>query len=79
MLMYEFFRLLSQRQCRGLRDQLGIAGVVYAVKTNFQLKALISHIKNSLEHATKAVIAENNRHFKEANQQWDIFFNHNFL
>jgi len=79
MMMYEFFKLMSDRGCRGLRDPLGIAGVVYAVKTDAQGNVLISHIENSLEHATRAVVAETNRHFKEANRQWNIVFNHNFV
>ena len=78
-MMYEFFKLMSDRECRGLRDPLGIAGVVYAVKTESQCNALVSHISNSLEHSAKAVIAERNRNFKEANRQWNIVFNHNFF
>ena len=79
MIMYEFFKLMSDRGCRGLYDPVGIAGVVYAVKTKPQGSTLVSHVENSLDHAIKAVNAEHNKQFKEANRQWDIVFNHNFL
>ncbi len=78
-IMYEFFKLMSERQCRGLRDPLVIAGVVYAVQTEAQGNALLSSVKNSLEHSRKALIAENNKDFKEANYQWNIVFNYNYL
>ncbi|MCZ0867146.1 hypothetical protein O0V09_18265 [Dasania sp. GY-19] len=79
MVMYEFFKLMYDRKCRGLNDPVGIAGVVGAVKTQSQINTLYSHIENSLDHAIKAVNAEHNKQFKEANRQWDIIFNHNFL
>lgn len=77
-MMYEFFKLMSERKCQGLRDPLGIAGVVYAVQTEAQGRELVSSVKNSLEYAVKAVIAENNKDFGEANHQWNIVFNHCF-
>ncbi len=79
MMMYEFFKLMYDRECRGLHDPVGVAGVVYAVKTKPQASTLVSHVENSLNHAIKAVNAEHNKQFKEANRQWDIVFNHNFL
>ena len=79
MIMYEFFKLMYDRECRGLRDPVGIAGVVYAVKTKPQLSTLVAHVENSLDHASKAVNAEHNKKLKEANRQWDMVFNHNFL
>ena len=79
MMMYEFFNYMSDRECRGLRDPLGIAGNVYAVKTEAQGKTLVAQIENSLVHSAKAIIAENNRNFAEANRQWNIVFNHGFL
>jgi len=79
MMMHEFFKLMYDRKCRGLNDPVGLAGVVDAVKTQPQINALYSHIENSLDHAVKAVNAEHNKQFREANRQWNIVFNHNFL
>lgn len=79
MIMYEFLKLMSDRGCRGLRDPLGIAGIVYAVKTDAQGNKLVSYVENSLNHAAKAVVAENGKQFKEANRQWNMVFNHNFV
>jgi hypothetical protein len=79
MIMYEFFKLMYDRKCRGLRDPLSIAGIVNPVKTQPQIDVLCSHIESSLEHAAKAILAENNKQYKEANKQWNIVFNHNFV
>ncbi len=78
-IMYEFFKLMSERQCRGLRDPLGIAGVVYAVQTETQGDTLLTSVENSLDHSRKALIAENSKDFQEANSQWNIVFNYNYL
>lgn len=78
-IMYEFFKLMSDRECRGLRDPLGIAGVVYAVQTQNQFQTLASSVENSLNHSRSALIAENNRNFVEANRQWNIVFNQGFI
>lgn len=77
-IMYEYFKLMSERECRGLRDPLGIAGVVYSVRTETQGNTLLSSVENSLEHSRKALIAESNKDFQEANFQWNIVFNYNF-
>ena len=77
--VYEFFKLMSDRKCRGLRDPAGLTGVVYAVDTNPQLKKLIASVENSLEHSTKAIIAERNNDFSEAYRQWNLVFNYQFL
>lgn len=78
-LMYEFFKLMSDRECRGLRDPIGIARVVYPVQTTNQANMLVTAIDNSLAHARSAVIAENKKDYLEANRQWNIVFNHGFI
>tara|TARA_R100000656_G_scaffold4035_1_gene5825 strand:- start:373 stop:1263 length:891 start_codon:yes stop_codon:yes gene_type:complete len=78
-IVYDFFKLMSERQCRGLEDPVNIAGIVYAVKTEAQGNKLRAIIENSLEHATKALIAEKDSRFSEANRQWNIVFNQSFL
>jgi hypothetical protein len=78
-IMYEFLKLMYDRKCRGFRDPLGIAGVINAAKTQSQVNTLYSQIESSLDHAVKAIIAENNKQFKDANRQWNIVFNHDFV
>ena len=78
-MLYEFFKLMYDRKCRGLRDPVGIAGNVYAVQTTAKGNKLLSAIDNSLDHAGKAIIAEHHKNFIEANRQWNIVFNNNFL
>lgn len=77
-MMHEFFKLMSERKYQGLRDPLGIVGVVNAVQTEAQGRELVSSVNYSLEHAVKAIIGENNKDFEEANHQWNIVFNHCF-
>lgn len=78
-IMYEFFKLMFDRQCRGLRDPMGVAGIVTAVKTEAQLETLSSLIESSYLHATKALTAEYNKQYQEANRQWNIVFNNQFV
>jgi len=78
-IMYEFFKLMHERECRGLRDPLGISGVIYAVQTNNQSKVLVSAIDKSLGHAQAAILAEIDKKNIEANRQWDMAFNHGFI
>src|SRR5690606_32670106 len=78
-IMCDFFELMYKRKCRGLQDPMGVAGVVYAVKTEAQGETLLSQIDNSYGHALKAIIAESERKFSEANRQWNIVFNGQFV
>lgn len=78
-IMYDFFKLMSERKCGGLKDPVNIAGTVYAVKTESQGNKLCAIIEGSLEHSYKALIAEKNNRFNEANRQWNIVFNQSFL
>lgn len=79
LIMHDFFKLMSDRQCRGLHDPVAIAGTVFAVKTEAQGNKLCAIIESSLEHSAKALIAEKNNQFGEANRQWNIVFNQSFL
>jgi hypothetical protein len=73
--LYDVFQLLAERECRGLRDPLGISGIIYASKTDMQLERVISAVNYALEHAEKAIQAESWKDFDEANEQWSIVFN----
>ncbi len=78
-IMCDFFELMYKRRCRGLQDPMGVAGVVYAVKTETQGETLLLQIENSYGHALKAIIAEEKKQFKEANRQWSGVFNGKFI
>lgn len=76
--MHGAFQLLRRRECRGLRDPLGIAGVLYAVKTSAQHEQLVAAIDYAADHSQRAIVAEHNRQWDEALRQWDIVFNGTF-
>ena len=78
-ILYSFFDFMRQRDCAGFKDPVNIAGNIYAAQTTAQLKAVRSAINASFEHSVKAVIAERNRDFLEANRQWNMVFNGSFL
>jgi hypothetical protein len=76
--LYSAFRLLSSRECRPLRDPVGIAGFIPAARTKVQLAALIGAVDHALSHAQAALAAESVSDHPEANRQWDIVFNGTF-
>ncbi len=73
--LYQAFKLLSDRGCRGLQDPCGIAGTIHAVETETQLSILSDAIGYALAHSSAAVAAEAVKNNAEANRQWDIVFN----
>lgn len=75
----ESFGLLRRRECCGLRDPVGVAGVLYAVSTEAQYDKLRSAVDYAADHANRAVYAESRKDWLEALRQWDIAFNGTFL
>lgn len=73
--LHDAFKLLAERECRGLRDPLGMSGVIYATKTDAQREEINNDVNYAFEHAKKALYAESWRDFEEANKQWNIVFN----
>ena len=76
--LYEAFKLLADRECRGLHDPLGIAGTVYAAQTDSQWEIINNAVQYALVHSRDAVISEASKDFSEANRQWSIVFNGNY-
>lgn len=76
--LYEAFKLLSDRECRGLRDPIGVAGVVYAASTDAQWEKINNAVGYALDHSRAALAATAVKDFPEANRQWDLVFNGNF-
>lgn len=73
--LYEAFSLLQQRECRGLQDPVGVAGVLYACQTDSQWGKLMSAVNYAQAHAASAINAEAKGNHAEACRQWGIVFN----
>lgn len=73
--LYEAFKHLSDRECRGWRDPLGISGVVFAANTEVKAAAAVNAVEYAFDHAKAALAAEVVKDFEEANRQWSIVFN----
>ncbi len=76
--LYDAFKLFADRECRGLRDPLGISGVIYSAKTNAQWEDINSSIVSALSHAKSAMVADAAQDYQEANRQWSIVFNYQY-
>jgi hypothetical protein len=76
--LYSAFRELSSRECRPLRDPVGIAGLIPATRTKAQLDILIAAVDHALRHSQAALAAESVSDHPEANRQWNIVFNGTF-
>ena len=74
-LLYQAFGLFSNRECRGLRDPLGLSGIIYGAKTQAQADEIVRAVEHAFDHSKAAVAAEAVRDFEEANRQWNIVFN----
>lgn len=73
--LYEAFKLLKERECRGFRDPLGISGVIYAAHTDTQLEKVSQSVDYAFKHASSAMQAEAWKDYDEAKRQWNIVFN----
>lgn len=73
--LFSAFKVLADRECRGLRDPLGIAGVLQAAATDRQREEVNKAVEFALLHAANALVAERKKDFPEANRQWNIVFN----
>jgi predicted nucleotidyltransferase len=76
--LYEAFKLLSDRECRGFQDPLGVAGTILAAQSEAQIDAANRAVAYALSHAQAALAAEFVKNFEEANRQWNIVFNDAF-
>jgi predicted nucleotidyltransferase len=76
--VYDSLKLLADRECRGLRDPIGIAGVIYAAKTNAQWEEVNASVISALTHARSAMVAEAAQDYQEANRQWSMVFNYEY-
>lgn len=77
--LFDAFKLLRSRECRGLQDPTRLAGVLYAVQTEAQSERLINAVDHAFIHASSALIAEGDKDFGEAIRQWNIVFNGTFI
>jgi len=73
----DIFQILAARECRAMRDPLGLAGNISCVKTESKREAALASVKYSRDHAKSAYQA-GFLSVVEARRQWDIVFNGNF-
>ncbi len=69
---------LSQRECRGLQDPLGISGVVKACNTEPKREQTVRALAETLRHAAQALEAERQGDMDEAFRRWSLVFNGQF-
>lgn len=73
--VFEAFHLLVERECRGIRDPVGISGTIPAIRTDAQREVALQSVIYAREHALSALEAESAGNRKEAFRQWNIVFN----
>lgn len=73
--LFEAFAMLARRECAGLQDPQGVAGVIACASTSAKRSAALAAVQHAYDHAAKALQAEANRNLAEAYRQWDIVFN----
>lgn len=74
----ELLMKLAARNCGALRDPLGIAGNIPAVKVPSLLQRSIDAVTSSRDHAKSAENSDYWGSTAEARRQWDIVFNGQF-
>ncbi len=72
----QLFAVMRKRQARGIRDPLGISGVIPAAKSESARERLLASISKAADHSAVALQAEASRNTPEAVRQWRIAFNH---
>lgn len=74
----EAFAALASRSAMGLRDPLGISGIVPAASTQPGREACHRAVVYAADHSSRALEAEYRGQFQEAQRQWNIVFNNGF-
>ncbi|PTY01855.1 hypothetical protein DB347_25290 [Opitutaceae bacterium EW11] len=74
----ELLMKLAARDCSALRDPLGIAGNIPAVKVPSMQQRVVDSVSNSRDHAKAAESSDYWGGTVEARRQWDIVFNGSF-
>lgn len=76
--LFEAFNLLAERECRALRDPLGISGLIQAAATEAKQQAAVGTVIASYNQALAALQAERSRNTPEAYRQWKLVFRDQF-
>ena len=74
----ELLMKLAARECAALRDPLGIAGNISAVKTPSAQQRTVDSVRNSRDHAKFAQASDVWGGTSEARRKWNIVFNGHF-
>ena len=77
-LLNKAFRVLLSRDGAGIRDPLGVSGVIEAVETDAQREILLNALDHAAYNADLAVDAERDGKVTESVYRWRQVFNSNF-
>ncbi|MEY4508744.1 MAG: hypothetical protein RLZZ450_866 [Pseudomonadota bacterium] len=77
-LLLDAFNLLRARQCRPIRDPLGVSGTVPACQTDAQLTQAYAAVYYASEKAARAVAFEALGRDADATAAWNLVFNGRF-
>jgi predicted nucleotidyltransferase len=69
---------MARDDCSGIEDPLGISGNIPSVNTERKRVIALNAVKASVEHAERAILAENSKNLREAVRQRNIVFNYQF-
>ncbi len=72
------FQSIASKECRAMRDPLGLTSYISCVKTESQRESALLSVRYSRDHAKAGYQAAISDNIVEANRQWDIVFNGNF-
>lgn len=74
----EAFQLIAQYECRALKDPLGIARYIRAVKSEAQRESALSSVRFARDQAEAACLADYAGDPNEAWKRWNTVFNNYF-
>lgn len=72
------FVALNRRECKALRDPIGVSGLIAACSTEPKRANALTSIQASAERAVAALTAEERGDTREAWRLWNIIFNDQF-
>jgi len=72
------FDILAQRQCRPLRDPIGISGLIQSTNTELQRLDLYRSVCLARDRAFRAIEAEEKGNIIQAKRIWGVIFHNRF-
>ena len=72
------FNILAQRQCRPLRDPIGISGLVQSTNTELQRADLFKSVCLARDRSFRTVEAEEKGNVMQAKRLWSVIFHNKY-